>query len=467
MIALKASVVVAGCALLLSGCASYDNTACNNAFTAGQNAINNKNYDAYLNNRQLMLQLCYSSRTEYKVTNAVMDYDTGLFKKLYDDKDYVNLIKFTEQQFATSDTKDYFYHLLTQYQYYSGLAKQQASSNKTQAISTLTSYESLVTRYARELGTAHANYLYASSYKTHSEIGDVSKMLLDKFVTALNLTPLASSDMYTAAMNLARDLKNNKLASRLGTQWSTLNGAWGSVDEGHRVVADSNKLSEVAAILKKKGFGDMSDATAALAGTRHKTEVSNQQYAAQQAQAEAERAQAAQQEAQQPSQADMLVNAFTSVASSAIVAHASGGSVSQAVGASLNQAALDANASSNSSYSSPSSGSTATASSAGSSSGSSSGARPALSSEAMAIDLSGDCDTAERKGTEAAEKIGAQAQSSDAGICSSGKGAKLLGEITVRVAQACKVRPTWQQLEDQGYEMISQAQQTIDGSCSP
>lgn len=163
----------------------------------------------------------------------------------------------------------------------------------------------------------------------------------------------------------------------------------------------------------------------------------------------------------------MLVNAFTSVASSAIVAHASGGSVSQAVGASLNQAALDANASSNSSYSSPSSGSTATASSAGSSSGSSSGARPALSSEAMAIDLSGDCDTAERKGTEAAEKIGAQAQSSDAGICSSGKGAKLLGEITVRVAQACKVRPTWQQLEDQGYEMISQAQQTIDGSCSP
>ncbi|AUP76206.1 hypothetical protein CWS02_01560 [Enterobacter sp. EA-1] len=49
----------------------------------------------------------------------------------------------------------------------------------------------------------------------------------------------------------------------------------------------------MAAILKKKGFGDMSDATAALAGTRHKTEVSNQQYAAQQAQAEAERAQAA------------------------------------------------------------------------------------------------------------------------------------------------------------------------------
>lgn len=466
MIALKASIVVAGCALLLSGCASYDNTACNNAFTAGQNAINNKNYDAYLNNRQLMLQLCYSSRTEYKVTSAVMDYDNGLLKKLYDDKDYANLIKFTEQQFAASDTKDYFYHLLMQYQYYSGLAKQQASSNKTQAISTLTSYETLVTRYARELGAAHANYLYASSYKTHSEIGDGSKTLLDKFVTALNLTPLASGDMYTAAINLARDLKNNKLASRLGTQWSTLNSAWGGVDEGHRVVADSNKLRDVAAILKKKGFGDLSDVTAALAGTRHKTEVSNQQYAAQQAQAEAERAQAAQQEAQQPSQVDTLVNAVTGVASSAIVAHASGGSVSQAVGNSLNQAALAANSSSESSYS-PSASSGAGASSAGSSGGGSGGARPALSAEAMAIDLSGDCDTAERKGAEAAEKIGAQAQSPDAGICSSGKGVKLLGEIAVRVAQACKVRPTWKQMEDQGYETINEAQQTINDSCSP
>jgi len=463
-------MAVIGCALLMTGCASYDNTACNNAFSAAQNAINNKNYDTYLNNRQTMMQLCYSSNTDYKVTSQVMDYDTNLFKQWYANKDYENLIKFTDQDFANSNPKRYFPHLLMQYQYYDGLAKQQAKSNPAQALSTISSFETQITRYARELGVAYANYLYADAYKTRSETGDRSKALLEKFVTALNLTPLANGDMYTAAMNLARDNKNAKIASRLNSQWTALNSAWGSVNEANRLMPQSGKLSEVAAVLKKKGFTQLAETTGALAGSRHNTEISNQQYAAQQAQAQAqadaERAQAAQQEAQQPSQVDTLVNAVTGVASSAIIAHASGGSVSQAVGNSLNQAALAANSSSESSYS-PSASSGAGASSAGSSGGGSGGARPALSAEAMAIDLSGDCDTAERKGTQAAERIGAQAQSSDAGICSSGKGAKLLGEITVRVAQACKVRPTWQQLEDQGYDMINQAQQTIDGSCSP
>lgn len=89
-----------------------------------------------------------------------------------------------------------------------------------------------------------------------------------------------------------------------------------------------------------------------------------------------------------------------------------------------------------------------------------------ISSEVAAVDLSGDCETAQAKGAAWANKESERAKARGPAICESAKDAERAGEIMVRVARACKNLPTWQQEEAAGIELINEAKETQSGSCT-
>lgn len=78
--------------------------------------------------------------------------------------------------------------------------------------------------------------------------------------------------------------------------------------------------------------------------------------------------------------------------------------------------------------------------------------------------FSGNCDAAQQSFNQYAEKIGQDY--GNGGICQGGKGYKLLGELTIKLADYCKDNPDSANLRQEGQDMVSQAQETISGSCS-
>ncbi|QRY78301.1 hypothetical protein JVX91_22330 [Pseudomonas sp. PDNC002] len=89
----------------------------------------------------------------------------------------------------------------------------------------------------------------------------------------------------------------------------------------------------------------------------------------------------------------------------------------------------------------------------------------ALSADIAAVDLSGGCDAAQRKGQAYMERVGQEAKSLDLGICESARQMHKIGEITVRVAEQCQSTPNWEQLRAEGERIIRESQETMDGSC--
>lgn len=86
----------------------------------------------------------------------------------------------------------------------------------------------------------------------------------------------------------------------------------------------------------------------------------------------------------------------------------------------------------------------------------------ATASEVDTLDLSGGCQAAQDK---AAAYIRRISSNMAPGVCSAGKTMRLTGEAQVRVAELCQEIPQWTQLRDQGRKLISEADETIRGTC--
>jgi len=90
--------------------------------------------------------------------------------------------------------------------------------------------------------------------------------------------------------------------------------------------------------------------------------------------------------------------------------------------------------------------------------------RAAIDEErARGLDLSGGCNSAQKKGAEYAKSI---EDLSKWGVCESGLKAKLLGIVTVRVAESCQGQPDSQQLLSQGRQLTNEGENTMRSSCS-
>lgn len=89
-----------------------------------------------------------------------------------------------------------------------------------------------------------------------------------------------------------------------------------------------------------------------------------------------------------------------------------------------------------------------------------------ISSEIASVDLSGNCDAAQAKGTAWANKLTEQANARGPAICESARDAEKAGEVMVRVARACKNLPSWQEEEAAGIKLINEARETQRGSCA-
>lgn len=81
------------------------------------------------------------------------------------------------------------------------------------------------------------------------------------------------------------------------------------------------------------------------------------------------------------------------------------------------------------------------------------------------LDFSGNCDEVQAKGTRYVQEIGRSAIANGPSICESSKAARLLGQIAVKVAEACKNIPEWTQMRDAGLQQIRQAETAISKSC--
>lgn len=83
------------------------------------------------------------------------------------------------------------------------------------------------------------------------------------------------------------------------------------------------------------------------------------------------------------------------------------------------------------------------------------------------LDLSGNCETVQQKAMQHINQINRdiEADSSNPGICSAARSHKLLGEIMVKVAEACQEIPTWKEEREMGRKMIQEAKQTINDTC--
>ncbi|WP_273821000.1 MULTISPECIES: hypothetical protein [Pseudomonas] len=87
-----------------------------------------------------------------------------------------------------------------------------------------------------------------------------------------------------------------------------------------------------------------------------------------------------------------------------------------------------------------------------------------ISAEVAAVDLSGDCEAAERKGKAYLDRL-SQPLQGNPGICFSARQMHKMGEITVRVAEQCQGTPNWQQLRAEGERLQRESEETMRGSC--
>ncbi|QXI26076.1 hypothetical protein [Pseudomonas vanderleydeniana] len=90
--------------------------------------------------------------------------------------------------------------------------------------------------------------------------------------------------------------------------------------------------------------------------------------------------------------------------------------------------------------------------------------RGKISAEVAAVDLSGGCEAAERKGKAYHNRLTQQLQGNP-GICLSARQTHKMSEITVRVAEQCQGTPNWQQLRAEGERLQRESEETMRGAC--
>lgn len=327
---------------MLLGCRISDDKdpECQAKLDSAQNSLAQKEYGLYLSMRNEFLAACNRYGVDSTLTSKSISLDNSISNDMQNSHQYLYFVDRERLNFLSGSSRDYNAYMSKQYDWFASHADYIKATDKRKAIDVMTGYESEVIRYFRQLGTAHATYYLAKSYVKRYSLGDNSAALLQQFSEALDLTPFATQEMYSNAMSLARDNKNQKLEQHFARQEVELNRGWGATPQQSRMYPiDKEKLVRVAESLDEKQSQKLKNSTLELAGLRDKVDIENQQFAARQVEIQAEQARAnAEYEKQKNVENQQTIASLTGIASSAVIAQASGGNVMQAV----NSSAADA-----------------------------------------------------------------------------------------------------------------------------